>query len=440
MAEEVDLGLAASLAPAEAVSYLRRKGLGVSWDWHEMWEVAHARAFTVAKAMRLDVLSTIREAVDAALANGQTRREFARELEPRLRALGWWGRQVAIGPDGEEEVQLGSPRRLKTIYDTNMRTAHNAARFRRQDANTEGRPYWMYDAVNDGKTRPAHAAMDRRVFRSDDPIWHTHYPPNGWNCRCRVRALTRGQVERMRLDVFDTRRGDGVLAPEENPPAVGVNRKTGEEIHRPGTSYTFDAGGGEITLTPDPGWSYNPGRAGAPFGPITRDPTRMWPVIGGQTTAADLGLAPLPAVPRGLPRRPPTSSVAEAEARIRAAIGATGGRVLSLDDDRRQMELATVPTPVGEVVLTGDFVRHVARREGERDRFADYILPTLGDPAEVWLAATEDNGRVRYVLRYLREGSLVVAQEHRAGAVGWTFYPARQLEGQRAGYLLWTRD
>ncbi|MBU2713723.1 hypothetical protein [Zooshikella harenae] len=24
----------------------------------------------------------------------------------------------------------------------------------------------------------------------DDPFWHTHFPPNGWGCKCRVRALS----------------------------------------------------------------------------------------------------------------------------------------------------------------------------------------------------------------------------------------------------------
>ena len=49
---------------------------------------------------------------------------------------------------------------------------------------------WMYDARNDDRVRPSHAAMDGIIFRHDDPIWATHYSPNGWNCRCRVRVLT----------------------------------------------------------------------------------------------------------------------------------------------------------------------------------------------------------------------------------------------------------
>ena len=69
---DMDLGFAASLAPEQAVDYLRGKGIGVSWDWHDTWEAAHGRAFVVAKAAKLDVLSTLREAVDAALAGGLT--------------------------------------------------------------------------------------------------------------------------------------------------------------------------------------------------------------------------------------------------------------------------------------------------------------------------------------------------------------------------------
>ena len=42
--------------PADAIAYLQSKGLRITFNWQEMLDEAHARAFTVAKAMRLDVL------------------------------------------------------------------------------------------------------------------------------------------------------------------------------------------------------------------------------------------------------------------------------------------------------------------------------------------------------------------------------------------------
>jgi len=52
----------------------------------------------------------------------------------------------------------------------------------------------MYDAINDRRTRPAHAAMDGYIAPHDDPIWNTWYPLNGYRCRCSVIALSERQA------------------------------------------------------------------------------------------------------------------------------------------------------------------------------------------------------------------------------------------------------
>ncbi len=264
----VDLGFAAKLAPREAIEYFRAKGYEVSWNWWEVYAEAHRRAFTVAKAVELDVLSSIRTALDRALEQGQTRRQFARELEPALRKLGWWGRRIVVSPDGgAERVQLGSPYRLRTIYDSNMRSVYGAARQRQQEENVDSRPFWMYDARNDNRVRPSHAAMDGMVFRADDPIWQTHYPPNGWNCRCRVRALTADQVKRRGLRVADSA---GRL--ETVQQRVGVDKRTGEAVERPGTAFRVRDG---QTMTPDAGWGSAPrGLAPVPSTTVAPAPDR----------------------------------------------------------------------------------------------------------------------------------------------------------------------
>jgi hypothetical protein len=53
----------------------------------------------------------------------------------------------------------------------------------------------MYDAINDGRTRPAHRAMDGHIAHIDDPWWGTHFPPNGFRCRCGAIALSEAQAK-----------------------------------------------------------------------------------------------------------------------------------------------------------------------------------------------------------------------------------------------------
>lgn len=231
------------------MAYFRAKGFAISWDWWEVWERAHATAFTVAKAMREDILADIRAAVDAALAEGKPFQQFARELTPILKSKGWWGQ---LTDDYGETVQLGSPWRLRTIYSVNLQTAYMAGRHAAQMELTQERPYWMYTAVMDGRTRPGHAALHGLVFRADDPIWDSFYPPNGWNCRCRVRALSRFKLDRLGKTVTSS---DGLLHEE----LALVTKKTGEM--RPVTVFEGEVQGRTIRMAPDVGWSSNQARA-----------------------------------------------------------------------------------------------------------------------------------------------------------------------------------
>lgn len=86
-----ELAYCMTLPPKRAISYLKSKGYKITWDWEEMWQDAHARAFTVAKVTRLDILEDIRSALQKALDEGKTDRWFRKELEPELQRKGWWG-------------------------------------------------------------------------------------------------------------------------------------------------------------------------------------------------------------------------------------------------------------------------------------------------------------------------------------------------------------
>ncbi|MFZ2986597.1 phage minor head protein [Ideonella sp.] len=248
--------------PAEALAWFQARGIRITWDWHEMLRQEHALAFTVAKATSADVLAAIRTEVEKALGEGQSFDSFKKTLKPRLMDLGWWGRAEMLDAEtGElQKVQLGSDRRLRTIFQTNVQTSYMAGRYQRQLANVGDRPYWQYIAVMDGRTRPAHAALNGRVFRWDDPIWQVIYPPNGWGCRCRVRALTPAQVEAMGLSVSN---GASMVVTKD----VQVGGADGPMVTVRGVK---GMGPGGKDFFPDPGWDYNPGAFGARSAHIDR--------------------------------------------------------------------------------------------------------------------------------------------------------------------------
>ncbi|AIC20202.1 phage head morphogenesis protein [Pseudomonas chlororaphis] len=251
-----DLKAIFGMEPKNAVAYLKAKGYAITWNWQEMLDQAHDQSFTVAKAMRLDLLSDIRGALETALQEGQTLKQFIADLQPVLESQGWWGQQVIVDSEGVGElVQLGSPRRLKTIYQTNLQSAYMAGRKAEMEQTTETHPYWMYVAILDGKTRPSHRALHGQVFRHDDPIWSAIFPPNGFNCRCRVVALTEAAVKRRGLKVVSS---EGRMFTETVE--TGTDKRTGEIRTAPVTGiHTTDAAGKAITFRTDPGFNHAPG-------------------------------------------------------------------------------------------------------------------------------------------------------------------------------------
>ncbi|ALS61983.1 phage head morphogenesis protein [Pandoraea norimbergensis] len=256
---DVNLAHAMSLPPQDAIAYFQRKGFAITWDWQELWQEAQAQAFTVAKVTRLDILQDIRDALEKVLAEGKTAAWFGQQLTPVLQAKGWWGRKEHVDEHTGEmsQVQLGSPWRLQTIFRANVQTAYMAGRFQRQLENVDDRPYWKYVAILDSRTRPSHRALNGKVFRYDDSFWSSFYPPNGWGCRCRVVALSADDIEvrGITVDSSEGRLGTAMRL---------LSEKTGEmrEVTTYTTAHPDDPfGKRKIVISPDVGWSYNPGAA-----------------------------------------------------------------------------------------------------------------------------------------------------------------------------------
>ena len=235
--DKIDWPAYLKLAPQEAVDYLRKKGYKITFDYHEMAREEHAFNFTVAKATSIDILQDIRTEVDKALAEGTTLDTFRKNLRPVLADKGWWGKKLMVDPKtGEEKlVQLGSPRRLQIIFDTNLRTSYAAGRWENIDKAKKLRPYLRYVAILDERTREQHRHWNDTVKPVDDPFWNDHYPPNGWRCRCSVQQLSERDMKRLGLEVtttnpdgaprtfLDKRTGDTVLLPPGLDPSFAYN-------------------------------------------------------------------------------------------------------------------------------------------------------------------------------------------------------------------------
>lgn len=179
------------LPPKEAIDFFRQKGFKIGFDYRDVWQSEHQAAFTVAKAMQLDLLQDIRAQVDAALTDGTTFETFRADLKPNLVKRGWWGRAMMPDPKTGEvkDVQLGSTRRLKVIYDTNLRTAHAEGQWARIQAAKDSFPYLRYDHTPSKHERKEHAAWDGLVLKADDPFFQAHMPVKAWGCKCRVTQM-----------------------------------------------------------------------------------------------------------------------------------------------------------------------------------------------------------------------------------------------------------
>lgn len=233
------------MEPTEAIAFLKGKGHLITWNWHDALNETHARAFTVAKAGKLAVL----EEIAAALKRMPGEKEFIRQLKPELQKLGWWGIKEVVRPDGETvKAQLGSVRRLETIYRTNMQSAMMAARDAQMREAVDTHPYWQYVAVLDGRTRPTHRMMDGRVFRWDDADADRFGAPNGFRCRCRKKPVSESRVRR---DGLTVERTEGRLVQVEKP----VSQEKSVTV----TGIRMKEGATDFIFSPDAGFDAPPG-------------------------------------------------------------------------------------------------------------------------------------------------------------------------------------
>ena len=197
------LSFSFSQTPDENIAYLLSKKRELHFNYNEIMFEAHHSAFTVAKITKADLLLDIQTSLIKAQKDGTPFEQWQKEIKPVLQKKGWWGIKKYIDPETGEikEFKVGSSR-LRTIYETNMRTANAKAR-----ANSQYRgyaEYLRYVAIMDSRTRDTHKAIHGTILHRDNSFWKKNYPPNGWGCRCRVDAWTKEQIEKRGWEIQES--------------------------------------------------------------------------------------------------------------------------------------------------------------------------------------------------------------------------------------------
>lgn len=175
----------------QAIEFLRDR-LALPEDiWEALLREADAAARSRARSMSLSMHRDILQAVLEAIEEGTTLETFRERFDAIARTHGWTGEPETI------------PWRTALIFRTQVAQAQAAGRWRQIQANKERFPLLRYLTVGDHRVRPAHRAWHNVVLPADHPWWRTHFPPNGFNCRCRVVQLRERDLERYSLSITD---------------------------------------------------------------------------------------------------------------------------------------------------------------------------------------------------------------------------------------------
>lgn len=254
----------------EAIAWARQRQVVLPDTYYgELQGLARSMAFSIAGLAKLDQLQQVMDSLAEATANGES--------------FGRWKKRAEV-----EALDLPA-HRVENIFRTIIQGHYGRGRCEQQAAVAEDRPWLLYDAINDTRTRPSHAAMDGMVARHDDPIWQQWRPPAGFQCRCRTIALSEAEAEAERFIEADRKR----LQDPERATA-------------------------RANAQPDKGWDYDP--CAAPTEGLRRAIERKSARVDNRLmtafeTDADDAFAAWPI--RGLARRFPAKDLATLEVLLR---------------------------------------------------------------------------------------------------------------------------
>ena len=178
-----------SIVFKEKIEFFENKLRLPTATYADVFQMQHAKAFVIAGAMQDDILKDFQTAVAKGISGESTLADFQKDFDSIVNKHGW-------SYNGKRNW------RSKVIYDTNIRMAHSAGRYKQMQAVKRTRPFWQYQhSIASENARDQHLAWHGLVLHADDSWWDTHYPINGYGCQCFVKTLSQREMDRKGLKV-----------------------------------------------------------------------------------------------------------------------------------------------------------------------------------------------------------------------------------------------
>lgn len=388
-----------SLPFKEQIDYFKGKVDLPTRAWTDIYNAEHDYAFVVAGAVKRDLLTDLRGAVEKSIAKGTTLEQFRKDFDQVVGKHGWQYR-------GERGW------RTNVIWETNLRQSYNAGR-EKQMADPElrkRRPYGLYRHGDSAHPRPMHLSWNGTTLPLDDPWWSTHDPQNGWGCKCKKFMLSARDVERQGLKIGP--------APEIEweDRVIGKNSPEGPRTFR-------------VPKGIDPGFEYSPGRSRL---------SDAVPPMRAHDPLPELASKPASAHGAGLPNRRPSDPLPAPRSVPASQLLPSGltddayvDRFLS-EFGAKQSAPALFKDVTGDAVVIGRDMFTVKRtgqlkvQKRGREQTLLLVAQALREPDEVWVrlewmyAQQKAVVRRRYLARFEVEGNAAPALAvFEVGDDGW---------------------
>jgi SPP1 gp7 family putative phage head morphogenesis protein len=146
-------------------------------DRDEVLRAYSRNEFAMKPQIAFEVVETVQQQIHSMLREGGTKDDFVK-----------WARDLNEGHVSDAYAE--------TVFRTEATRAQTAGRVMQSfSADLAGFVVaFMYNSARTQTTRANHAALHGMMWGANHVAWANILPPNGWNCQCRVIAITRPQA------------------------------------------------------------------------------------------------------------------------------------------------------------------------------------------------------------------------------------------------------